>query len=57
MHLDFYLEGDKNERKMGKMGRIDDAIRMYNEIINRPGIIIDLKREAKNKIDQLKATG
>jgi TolA-binding protein len=40
-----------------KMGRVDDAIRMYQEIVNRPGIIIDLKREAQKKIDQLRSTG
>ncbi len=37
-----------------KLGRIDDAIRMYQEIINRPGILAELKREARKRIEQLK---
>lgn len=40
-----------------KMGRIDDAIRMYREIIDRPGILLELKREAKKQIEKLKKTG
>jgi len=40
-----------------KLGRIDDAIRMYQEIIERPGILVDLKREAKKRIEQLKKNG
>jgi hypothetical protein len=39
------------------MGRRDDAIRMYQEIIDRPGILVDLKKEAKKRINQLKETG
>ena len=45
-----YFSGQSYE----KLGRIDDAIRMYQEIIDRPGIIVDLKREARKKIEQLK---
>ena len=48
-----YFSGQSYE----KMGRIDDAIRMYQEIINRPGIMVDLKREARKRIDQLKKGG
>jgi len=40
-----------------KLGRIDDAIRMYQEIIDRPGILLELKREAKKQIEKLKKTG
>lgn len=36
-----------------KMGRISDAIRMYQEIVERPGILVELKREARKRIDQL----
>lgn len=36
-----------------KLGRTDDAIRMYQEIVNRPGILLELKREAKNRIASL----
>lgn len=36
-----------------KLGRMDDAVRMYTEIVERPGILIELKREAKNRIDTL----
>ncbi len=39
-----------------KLGRIQDAIRMYQEIVRRPGILIDLKREAKRRIQQLQNT-
>ncbi len=39
-----------------KLGRIQDAIRMYEEIVRRPGILIDLKREAKRRIQQLQNT-
>lgn len=38
-----------------KLGRITDAIRMYEEIINRPGIDLVLKRDAKKRIDQIKS--
>ncbi|GAB4373318.1 MAG: tetratricopeptide repeat protein [Calditrichia bacterium] len=48
-----YFSGQSYE----KLGRIEDAIRMYQEIIDRPGIIVDLKREAKKRIDQLKSSG
>ncbi len=37
-----------------KLGRISDAIRMYEEIINRPGIDLILKRDAKKRINQIK---
>ncbi len=40
-----------------KLGRREDAIRMYQEIIDRPGIMVELKREARKKIDQLKNAG
>jgi tol-pal system protein YbgF len=40
-----------------KMGRRGDAIRMYQEIIDRPGILVDLKKEAQKRINQLKETG
>jgi tetratricopeptide (TPR) repeat protein len=36
-----------------KMGRTDDAVRMYQEIVERPGILIELKREARNRIASL----
>ncbi len=45
----FYYAGQSYER----LGRRQDAIRMYQEIINRPGIQIDFKREAKKLIDKL----
>ncbi|MFZ0390179.1 MAG: tetratricopeptide repeat protein [Calditrichia bacterium] len=48
-----YFSGQAYE----KMGRTDDAIRMYQEIVDRPGIVVDLKREALKRIDQLKNTG
>ena len=37
-----------------KMGRIADAIRMYQEIIDRPGIDMILKRDAERRINQIK---
>ncbi len=37
-----------------KLGRKDDAIRMYREIVERPGILVELKKEAQKRIDQLK---
>ena len=37
-----------------KLGRIPDAIRMYKEIIKRPGIDLILKKDAEKKIKQLK---
>jgi TolA-binding protein len=40
-----------------KMGRIPDAIRMYQEIIERPGILVELKKEARKRIEQLKSSG
>lgn len=36
-----------------KLGRSDDAVRMYQEILDRPGIQIELKREARKLIDNL----
>ncbi|MCK5454296.1 MAG: tetratricopeptide repeat protein, partial [Calditrichia bacterium] len=40
-----------------KMGRKSDAIRMYQEIVDRPGILVELKKEAQKRIDRLKETG
>ncbi len=40
-----------------KMGRKSDAIRMYQEILDRPGILVELKKEAQKRIDRLKETG
>ncbi len=40
-----------------KLGRKEDAIRMYREIVDRPGILVDLKREAQRRIEQLKSSG
>jgi tetratricopeptide (TPR) repeat protein len=37
-----------------KMGKVNEAIRMYQEIIDRPGIQLELKRQAKKLIDNLK---
>ena len=37
-----------------KLGRIPDAIRMYQEIIKRPGIDLTLKKEAEKRIKQIK---
>ncbi|RMF59428.1 MAG: outer membrane protein assembly factor BamD [Calditrichaeota bacterium] len=45
----FYYAGQSYER----LGRRKDAIRMYQEIINRPGIQIEFKREARKLIDKL----
>jgi TolA-binding protein len=42
----FYYAGQSYE----KLGKKQDAIRMYNEIIKRPGIISDLKKAARDKI-------
>ncbi|NOX35991.1 MAG: tetratricopeptide repeat protein [Calditrichaeota bacterium] len=47
-----YFSGQAYE----KLGRIDDAIRMYQEIVKRPGILIDLKREAQRRIKLLQQT-
>jgi len=44
-----YYSGQAYER----LGRIKDAIRMYKEIVERPGILVELKREARKRIDQL----
>jgi len=40
-----------------KLGRKADAIRMYQEIIDRPGILLELKKEAQKRIEQLKESG
>lgn len=45
-----YFAGQSYER----LGRSSDAIRMYQEIINRPGIQYEFKREAQKFIDNLK---
>ncbi len=37
-----------------KLGRIPDAVRMYQEIIKRPGIDLTLKKEAEKRIKQIK---
>ncbi len=37
-----------------KLGRISDAIRMYREIVKRPGIDLILKKDAEKRIKQLK---
>ncbi len=44
-----YYSGQSYE----KLGRTDDAIRMYEEIIRRPGIDLILKKEAKKRIKQI----
>ena len=40
-----------------KMGKKEDAIRMYQEIVDRPGILVELKREAQKRIEQLRSSG
>ncbi len=47
-----YFSGQAYE----KLGRLDDAVRMYQEIVKRPGILIDLKREAQRRIKLLQQT-
>jgi len=44
-----YYSGQSYE----KLGRTDDAIRMYKEIIKRPGIDMILKKEAEKRIKQI----
>lgn len=36
-----------------KLGRIDEAVRMYQEIVKRPGIDIVLKKDAQKRIEQI----
>jgi tetratricopeptide (TPR) repeat protein len=36
-----------------KLGRISDAVRMYKEIISRPGIDLILKKDAEKRISQI----
>ncbi|NOG44029.1 MAG: tetratricopeptide repeat protein [Calditrichaeota bacterium] len=36
-----------------KLGRVPDAVRMYREIISRPGIDLILKRDAEKRITQI----
>ena len=36
-----------------KLGRVSDAVRMYQEIVKRPGIDLVLKKEAKKRIKQI----
>jgi TolA-binding protein len=36
-----------------KLGRIDDAVRMYQEIVKRPGIDLILKKDAQKRIQQI----
>jgi len=38
-----------------KLGRASEAMRMYQEIIDRPGIQVELKRQARKLIDNLKS--
>ncbi len=38
-----------------KMGKINDAVRMYEEIIKRPGILSDLKKAARDRINKIKS--
>ncbi len=38
-----------------KLGRTTEAMRMYQEIIDRPGIQVELKRQARKLIDNLKS--
>jgi len=38
-----------------KMGKINEAIRMYEEIVKRPGIDLILKKDAKKRIEQIKS--
>ncbi len=45
-----YYSGQSYE----KLGRNDEAIRMYEEIIKRPGIDMVLKKEAQKRIEQIK---
>jgi len=44
-----YYSGQSYE----KLGRIPDAIRMYEEIVKRPGIDAILKKEAQKRIEQI----
>ena len=44
-----YYSGQSYE----KLGRTSDAIRMYQEIVRRPGIDLVLKREAEKRIKQI----
>jgi tetratricopeptide (TPR) repeat protein len=37
-----------------KMGKINEAIRMYEEIVKRPGIDLILKKDAQKRIEQIK---
>lgn len=46
----FYFAGQSYER----MGKKNEAIKMYEEIVKRPGILWDLKKEAKKRIEQIK---
>lgn len=46
-----YYSGQSYER----LGRTSDAIRMYQEIVDRPGIQLEFKREARKLIDKLKS--
>jgi tetratricopeptide (TPR) repeat protein len=45
-----YYSGQSYE----KLGRIDEAIRMYDEIVKRPGIDLILKKDAQKRINQIK---
>ena len=45
-----YYSGQSYE----KLGRIDEAIRMYDEIVKRPGIDLVLKKDAQKRINQIK---
>ncbi|MEL6821381.1 MAG: tetratricopeptide repeat protein [Calditrichota bacterium] len=45
-----YFAGQSYE----KLNKPDDAIRMYEEITSRPGIQVELKREARSLINKLR---
>ena len=46
-----YFAGQSYE----KLGRTNEAVRMYQEIIDRPGIQLELKRQARKLIDNIKS--
>ncbi len=46
----FYFAGQAYER----LGKKNEAIKMYEEIVRRPGILWDLKKEAQKRIDQIR---
>lgn len=46
----FYYAGQSYER----LGKRDEAIKMYEEIVRRPGILWELKKEAQKRIEQIR---